>query len=499
MLNRLCTSCRPTAKRWLSGQAGVADDLPAELLDIIFRFVLPPSELLDPAPSRNPSSRWAHALSARRTLTEVCWRWRSFAQTMLYEDIALHDDAQVQALAQTLRTTPELGALVKRIVVDCPAPTRLERPEVRAETVRDLTDILDKCTALRSLVFTDMPFVAEGTTRGTMMVLEFPQALADAIARRALTLQRFGQWPGGGAHHHFRFPISAITPCERLVSLAINVEHPASEEHISLPHLEELDLSRQYDLSRVDHSQRFATWEMPRLRRLVLPVATELYKTFLQTHGKTLMYLEFRDHLDVLSSIRQPFCQYVHLCPSLQHLVFDAKGSDFLVANEILPHPTLQYIDIWVNSPAAGMRTAFLEVREHRTIAPGTRWKNVRLLDRALHWVARLPTLFPPDTPSAELPSVHHTPGLSITHTEWGVYGSDLDLLYPEGQALDNEDRTGDGGNNFTESEGSVEMMEGSAGTEGSEVEDTDPSDDTYSDSEEDSSVFEDSQPNSEL
>ncbi|KAI0643125.1 hypothetical protein C8Q79DRAFT_981704 [Trametes meyenii] len=504
MLTRLCTSCRPTAQRWLSNEASVADDLPPELLYAIFRFVLPPSDLLDPAPSRNPNSRWAHALSARRRLTEVCWRWRSVAQTMLYEDIALHDDTQVRALAQTLRATPELGCLVKRIVVDCPAPPRLELLEFKAETVQDLVDILDRCTSLRSLVFTDMPFVAEGPLRGTMIVLEFPHALADAIARRASTLQRFEQWPGGSAHLHFRFPISAITPCEHLVSLAINVEHPASGEHIFLPHLEELDLSRQYDLSRADLSQRFATWEMPRLRRLALPVATGFYKTFLQAHGKMLAYLEFRDHLDVLTATRQSFCKYVHLCPSLRHLVFDAKGSDFLIANEILPHPTLQYIDIWVNSPAAGMRTTFLEMREKRTLVPGTQWKNVRLLDRALHWVTRLSTVFPPDTPLAELPSVHHTPGLSITHTEWGVYGSDLDVLYPEEDGLDKEGRASHDGSNFTEGEESMwmtqdEEMEDLAGTEDYDEEDPNDSDDTYSDEEEDSSVFEDSQPDSEL
>ncbi len=88
---------------------------------------------------------------------------------------------------------------------------------------------------------------------------------------------------------------------------------------------------------------------MPRLKRVVLPVVTDLYKKFLETHGATITYLEFRDHLDLLSEPRRSFCQYVHLCPNLLHFVFDAKGSDYTTANEIQPHPTLQYIDIWVN------------------------------------------------------------------------------------------------------------------------------------------------------
>ncbi len=62
----------------------------------------------------------------------------------------------------------------------------------------------------------------------------------------------------------------------------------------------------------------------------------------------------------------------------------------------------------------------------------------MRLLDRALHWVTELPTLlFPPDTHEDELLSIHRTPGLSIVHTDWGIYRSDLDQLHPSALSPD--------------------------------------------------------------
>ncbi|KAI0366906.1 hypothetical protein BV20DRAFT_616278 [Pilatotrama ljubarskyi] len=498
MFTRLCTNCRHTARRWMDGQARVIDDLPAELLDTIFRFALPPNSLLDPASTRSPRSRWALALHAKRNLTEVCWRWRPVAQAILYEEISLRHAYQARALSKAFRGNPELGRLVKKVVVDCPAPPSSETWEVKNAVVLDLVDILLECTSLKTLVFTDTLFVEEAPNC-TIEALEFPRAFVEVIMKRAGTLRRVEQWPQGGAHAHFEFPINAILSCTHLVSLTINLNHGAAEKHVVLPFLEELDLSRQYDVpTAAQHNlNHFAKWEMPRLRRLVLPVSSDLYKTFLQKHGRMISYLEFRDHLDLLSMPIRPFCQYIHLCPNLRHFVFDAKGSDFMAANDILPHPTLAYIDIWVNSPADVMRSAFMEMRAKRTIAPQTTWKNVRLLDRALHWVTELPTLFPPDTPSVELPSVHRSPGLSITHTDWGIYRSDLDELYPE-----EVPPVEDGDTEPVDDREEPKWDEGEE-TEEETEEETDPSgsdeDEEYSYSSPDESDYEDSQPASDF
>ncbi|KAI0352674.1 hypothetical protein OH77DRAFT_780954 [Trametes cingulata] len=432
----------------------------------------------------------------KRNLTEVCWRWRPVAQALLYEDISLRHAKQARALSKALRGNPELGRLVKKMVVDCPAPPSSETWEVKNAVVLDLVDILLECTSLKTLVFTDTLFVEEAPNC-TIEALEFPRAFIDVIVKRSATLRRVEQWPQGGAHAHFELPINAILACTHLVSLTINLNHGAAEKHVVLPYLEELDLSRQYNDVVGDQSTHFAKWEMPRLRRLVLPVSSDLYKTFLQKHGRMITYLEFRDHLDLLSMPVRPFCQYIHLCPNLRHFVFDAKGSDFMVANDILPHPTLAYVDIWVNSPADTMRATFVDMRAKRTIAPQTTWKNIRLLDRALHWVTELPALFPPDTPSTELPSVHRSPGLSITHTEWGIYRSDLDELYPEHLPLDVDGDTepADEREEYAENEDEDMLEESEEETGLFDEED----DNDYSYSSREDSDYEDSQPASEF
>lgn len=454
-----------------------------ELLDAIFRLALPPDSLLDPTPTRSLYSRWALANRAKHNLTEVCWRWRPVAQTILYAEISLRDADQARALARSLRKCPSLGRLVKKLIVDCPDPPSSETWEVKNSVVLNLVNVLHACNALRTLIFTDVLFVEEGPDR-SINALSFPGPLTDVIAERAGTLRCLEQWPQGGASAHFQFPVTIVLSCDRLVCLTINIEHQASEEHIALPFLEELNLSRQYDVEPGEHADRFALWSMPRLKRVVLPAAaTYLYHKFLETHGATITYLEFRDHLDLLNQPRRYFCQYVHLCRNLLHFVFDAKGSDYTIANEIQPHPTLQYIDIWVNSPSYAVRTAFKRVRESRDLAVGTQWKNVRLLDRALHWVTELPTLFPPDTPEDQLPSYHRTPGLSIVHTDWGVYRSDLDQLHPDSALPPNMD---DGRDTELDDEGQGLSLESDERSEEHSSEELSVLDDEENDSDQD-------------
>ncbi len=346
--------------------------------------------------------------------------------TFLYEEVIFRHVTQVQSFASAFRTNPDLRHFAKRIVVDCPVVT-----EMRDVVIVDLAYILMQCTELRALAFTDNLFAMEDDLR-RVALYHFPSVLAAAVRGLSGTLVRFEQWPSGGTPH-FTWPVSCVS-APRLIALAINVDHAASLEAIEMASLEELDLSREYALRRgEDHSQRFIKWKLPRLKRLILPMATDIQGRVLQQLGGSLTYLEFRDHLDM--SVRwnkgpwKPYVDYLHFCPALRHLVF--QSSNIATLNELPSHPTLVYVDMWIHSPAGQIRQDFAEMRKHRRIAGELQWKNVRLLDRALSWNRQLPELFPPDVPEEELPCIHTIPGLSITHAAWGVYRSDLDTLYP--------------------------------------------------------------------
>ncbi|OSD07422.1 hypothetical protein PYCCODRAFT_1430670 [Trametes coccinea BRFM310] len=214
--------------------------------------------------------------------------------------------------------------------------------------------------------------------------------------------------------------------CERLISLTIDIDPAVGVEPVHLPLLEELDLSRQYttgaEASYLDVDS-FAVWRLPRLSRVVLPVATHRYSGFLRQHGKTITYLEFRSHWLWQGPPRPWIWGDFTSCPKLRHLVLDDHPTGTLSEDQLLAHPNLKYIDFWANISDPHM---FCDMRAKHTIAPNVPWQNVRLLDPALKQLGQLPTLFPPDSPSCELPSFHSVLDMSIVHTEWAVYRSDL-------------------------------------------------------------------------
>ena len=143
----LCASllqenCKDTAFRWIRHQNGSTDDLPVELLHTIFRFVLPPSTLLDPTPSRGPHSPWVQALASKLSLGRVSKRWHSSVLPFMYEEVTFRYATQVQSFARSLRQNPDLSYLVKRIIVDCPVTA-----EIRESVTSDLAFILTRCTS----------------------------------------------------------------------------------------------------------------------------------------------------------------------------------------------------------------------------------------------------------------------------------------------------------------------------------------------------------------
>ena len=87
-----------------------------------------------------------------------------------------------------------------------------------------------------------------------VVLYPFPQIIASAIKTLSGTLQRFEQCPQGGTPH-FLASTSTIAACTNLVGLTLNIDNPISLERISLPLLEELDLSQEYDVRRGDYAK----------------------------------------------------------------------------------------------------------------------------------------------------------------------------------------------------------------------------------------------------
>ena len=426
------------------------DGLPVELLLDVFRYVLPPSRLLDPLSSRGTDSPWTRAMAAKATLAQVNRRWHAVALHLLYEEACLRRPAQVRSLADSLRANLSRLHLVKTVIVDCPADTEEDRTLVFGGLIK----ILVLCTRLRTLIFTDAlfskdvklnlktPFLFQDSHETyqydipTMLV-----TLIGSILSRTLT--RFEHWPEGGTtfytHRSIAWPLSRFTNAPHLTSLAIHIDNPAALDLIVLPSLEELDLSRDYATPRDwERSTYFLAWELPRLRHLILPVMTNIHEKFLKRFGARITYLEFRDHLDLTMRYdfapSMPPTHHIHFCPALQHLVFQADAHATTMP-PLPEHPTLAYIDVWVHSPAGRLRHDLIAAHADKQAEREVRLMNVRFLDRALHGIPGIPELFPPWTPAGELPSVHAIPGLSITHAVWGVYRSDLDELFPPAEA----------------------------------------------------------------
>ncbi len=428
------------------------DGLPVELLLDVFRYVLPPSRLLDPASWRGMHSLWTRAMADKATLAQVNLHWHSVAIALLYEEASLRRPAQVRSFGDALRGNPGRFLLVKTLVFDCPADTAADRTSVYS----DLVYILPQCTRLRTLIFTDALFVRDvklkpdlgyifADTLDVFSQYEIPTTLMtfiEAVLSRSLV--RFEHWPEGGTtvftRHSMAWPLYRFTHAPHLTSLAIHIDNPAALDLIVLTSLEELDLSRDYTTPRDwDRSKYFLSWQLPRLRRLVLPVMTNIHESFLRRFGTRITYLEFRDHLDLHQRYADgpttPPTDHIHFCPSLRHLVFQADPHATTMPHLPGGHPTLAYVDMWFHSPAGRLRYDLIAARADKMAERGVRLRNVRFLDRALHGIPGLPELFPPWTPEDELPGVHTIPGLSITHTPWGVYRSDLDELFPPAEA----------------------------------------------------------------
>ncbi|KAI9058150.1 hypothetical protein FKP32DRAFT_1669087 [Trametes sanguinea] len=427
MFDLLCERCDSAVRYLVYNEGNLANDLPIEILHAIFRFTLPPNALLDPT-CRSFDHSWLQSMEQKTLLTQVCSRWRSAALPFLYEEVWLRYACQLHALQWTLSHNPEIAPLVKKLAVDIPTPPRA-RADFRTSVLIALATVLRECTDLKSLLFTDAFFVVEKLRPHVVEEVEllaFPAEIEEAIRERSGTLQYLEQWPQQSVNARYRFSLTTVMSCELLLSLTIDVDPAVGLEPVHLPLLEELDLSRH-----------FAVWELPRLKRVVLPIATHRYSLFLRKHGKTITYLELRSHWIKQTPPTARIWGELASCPELRHLVLDDPRGLLTSSpsplhpfeDQSLAHPSLKYIDFWTTLVALDL-PAFHERRAKRAIASNVSWENVRLLDRSLNRLARLPTLFPPDQPSWELPSVHDVPGMSIVHAEWAVYRGDLPTVY---------------------------------------------------------------------
>ncbi|OBZ67778.1 hypothetical protein A0H81_12450 [Grifola frondosa] len=219
-----------------------------------------------------------------------------------------------------------------------------------------------------------------------------------------------------------------------------------SQDAASWPCLEELDIappdiSSQYIMAEANN---VISWEVPRLKRLIVSADLQHLDKFLERHGSNLIFLDIRnarfpnfDGLEltpILSQLRR-------LCPDLRHLVFAPNSTGLHCLDEIPLHSSLRYVDIWVtNLDIEACTKTLVDFMASRAIV-------VRALDSRLIHIRSLPRLLSPTTPSNELPATHNLLGFFIEHKKsciWlleGNWPDEQDSQYVE---FDSDESVGD-------------------------------------------------------
>ncbi|OBZ73668.1 hypothetical protein A0H81_06351 [Grifola frondosa] len=377
-----------------------ADNLPFELLQMIFGFVLPPSEFLEPSLHGGPDSPWSRSIRMKKDLTLVCVAWHPVGMIFLYEQVAFCHAGQVVAFARTLRSGVKgVYPLVKKLVLDCYVPKRLWDV-----VMADIAFILTECRSITSLTITPI-FLSSDRFAPVIYSLPFPQAIA-IFGPVENTSSIEPLLPDTSTTITSPSSIPSFALCSRLVSLTMPSYLSAPSQVIDWPCLEELDVSPcDFSPQRPEPSlydlNHFIEWRMPRLKRIHVSLTSLHHNEFFKRHGSNLL----------------------GLCPRLEHLVVTPESRGLRSClDAIPPHPRLMFVDIWDSDPYDDDD----DPEDNQELVLDTFYASrkifARKLDYALVHIRDLPRLLPPDTPASELATVHELCGLYVLQTDVGVF-----------------------------------------------------------------------------
>lgn len=417
-------------------------------LHCIFETLFPlyEEELLDCSIYRGPESPWCRRLRTKKALMLVSRNWSPPAATFLYRDVVLPRVSGLIGLAETLRQSPQHGAMIQTLRLDCFIPKSLNKSAGDA-----LSLIFDRCPNMCTLYLGRL-FIPSYLTNEWPWESKFDKAsvtaTVHAISHRAPTpIQHLSFVVDSPVTKHLP-PSLLLNQSPHLVSLTISMPNWLADDldGLSFPNLKQLQviIARGHVLPKTASIWCLTSWSLPALRSLGLFPWTWMMSPYpdtrvysadfwkvLEVHGSTLEFLDFSG---CRFDDERPGYELSRVCPRLRHLV---------LSNESPRWPTFHsyslHVDVWhdryekweVISTMDGDR----EVARRK--AEELHCGSLRYLSKGLHTMPHLPTILPPrpcsdllaSEPSGTLPyHVHDIFGMRILELGSGLL---LDDEYP--------------------------------------------------------------------
>ncbi|KAJ6485333.1 hypothetical protein C8R47DRAFT_536823 [Mycena vitilis] len=311
------------------------DNLPLELLQLIFKEALPSEDLLDPSLYRGPNSAWCSAMVTKRSLVLVSKDWYFHTIRFLYRSIVIRRPTAIVPLLETLTATPKLGELVRSITM-----TSYFLPHFMTKVFYPMQQILDLCPNVKAVhdlppfalpLRYDFPSLPPTVTSIKLSPFDYSDDILLILQRSCTVLEELWLM----AEDEDRFDSRSLV-FPRLRKLTLTIGGTLTEPRAAL--------------------ETFATrWDMPQLTELTLcavasidhpPLAND-YRHILALHGQKLKYLAF-PQIDEERAHMNEFGGLLALCPAVKHLVLPS----YAVVSGRSVRPKLKQLDHWyLNTP----------------------------------------------------------------------------------------------------------------------------------------------------
>lgn len=351
-------------------EKSLIETFPVELLQLIFRFTLPPLCFLDSSLASGPDSPWCRAIANVKSLLLVCSGWYEAGLRVLYRDIVFRRTGQLSQFLHTLRIAPDVSRFIHGITINCYVPA-----EQAYISQRDIALILEQCPVATSISFTSgypLPFspFAKSLPKPKITHLEFSSqqslsSLAQVLRNSASSLRSLScQLPTEGVFREISNLRMEELECLRLTMSAQVASKYDIHHKLVLPKLRSLTMT--YEMGY--NAGRTLPWQS------LLPL--------LKVFGKGLRYLHFHaSPWHLMKESGKPLSILLQDCPSIEHLVIHPC----MIQN--FEHPTLKWIDVWfppIPEQSGYSEVTQSEINELKDPKRFPQLKSVRVIDPAL-------------------------------------------------------------------------------------------------------------------
>ncbi|KAF9527352.1 hypothetical protein CPB83DRAFT_402294 [Crepidotus variabilis] len=330
----------------------MVNELPKEILWLIFQRVIPPVSLLDPSMAAGPDSPWARTLEMKKNLTLVCQGWREVGTCFLYGDITIRRLPQLVSLLHALEgpSGQELGKLIKSLELNCYIPGG----SIAVNFGRCLQTLFRLCPSLTRFSYSSqcaLPltiFQYDDPLPASISELSLEKTVDSATIQHILNYVRnnlqylrigtpIAEWPSS---YESDQPFSTF-PSLHTLWIDVCGDRLGPEMNAmatwTLPSLNRLIVSRVY---RAESSYAVSDGST-----LPVSVAKDAVIKFLNRYGEAIKDLCLHD----FSCDEDFLLQLLHCCPSLERLTVDyLYSSDDTSPYHLGPHASLRCVNLLI-------------------------------------------------------------------------------------------------------------------------------------------------------